>query len=246
MSAPAQKRKPQGIPPIHKIIKVADYHITTWLLLGACLQCFLVAVLPRKVALLPPIIVLLYRITRGYLAATGYIHNKIADGVHHEYMSSTFPAADGTLTAAPENQSIVVLVLASSFTHPNGRFSPGAPQIGAYFRKMWRDAEVQRDKYGFLGNTPGLVAEYDGVLNTYGPKSGSEEGRVTVYLSYWKTLDGLHAFAHGEAHRKGWLWWEGGAGKKFKHIGIMHEVYEAPAGHWENIFHNFKPFGIGE
>ena len=26
----------------------------------------------------------------------------------------------------------------------------------------------------------------------------------------------------------------------------MHEVYAAPKGHWENIYNNFKPFGMGE
>lgn len=30
------------------------------------------------------------------------------------------------------------------------------------------------------------------------------------------------------------------------HLGIMHEVYAAPAGAWENINVNFVPFGMGE
>lgn len=38
--------------------------------------------------------------------------------------------------------------------------------------------------------------------------------------------------------------WDRGAGEKFRHIGIMHETYEVPQGHWENISHNFRPFGI--
>ena len=30
------------------------------------------------------------------------------------------------------------------------------------------------------------------------------------------------------------------------HLGIMHEVYAAPPGSWENISVNFAPFGMGE
>jgi hypothetical protein len=45
---------------------------------------------------------------------------------------------------------------------------------------------------------------------------------------------------------KGQLWWERTAMKTYKHIGVMHEVYEVPAGNWENVFHNFRPFGIGK
>ena len=26
----------------------------------------------------------------------------------------------------------------------------------------------------------------------------------------------------------------------------MHELYYAPKGHWENIYHNFKPIGLGK
>jgi hypothetical protein len=107
---------------------------------------------------------------------------------------------------------------------------------------MWRDAEAQREKYGFLGNTPALVAEKSGTA--YGTRNNDDQGKTLVWLSYWKTLAGLHAFAHAEAHKEGWVWWDRGAGKKYPHIGIAHEVYEVPAGSWENIYHNFRPFGM--
>lgn len=66
-----------------------------------------------------------------------------------------------------------------------------------------------------------------------------------VVLSYWKSVEGLHAFVCGPAHREGWNWWNSTA-HKHPHLGIMHEVYAAPPGAWENINVNFVPFGIGE
>lgn len=66
-----------------------------------------------------------------------------------------------------------------------------------------------------------------------------------VVLSYWKSVEGLHAFARGPAHREGWNWWSSTV-HEHPHLGIMHEVYAAPPGAWENINVNFVPFGIGE
>lgn len=255
------------IPPLHKIIQSSDYTITTWLLLGATLQCLLSTFLPRNISLLPAIALLGFRITRGYLIATGICHNPMMEGVNLRYTTTQFPdPEDSAITRPRSDHSIVVLVLASTFHHPNGRFCPGAPQVGAYFRKMWRDAEVNASRYGYLGNTPALVAEVtflraqipdttcsltielqpDDGLGSYGTWNKHQKGRQEVYLSYWKTLDGLHEFAHSKAHRDGWLAWERGIKDKFKYIGIMHEVYEVPAGNWENIFSNFRPFAIGK
>ena len=58
-------------------------------------------------------------------------------------------------------------------------------------------------------------------------------------------MDGLLAFSTGPAHRDGWNWWNRVV-KEHPHLGIMHEVYDAPPGAWENIYVNFPPFGIGE
>ena len=64
-----------------------------------------------------------------------------------------------------------------------------------------------------------------------------------IWLSYWKDINHLRAFAYGDAHRTGWDWYN--AFKGHPHIGIMHEIYSAPKGHWENVYHNFRPFGLG-
>ena len=65
-----------------------------------------------------------------------------------------------------------------------------------------------------------------------------------VTLSYWRDLESLHAFAHGDLHREGWDWWNRNV-KRWPHLGVMHEVYAAPEKCWENIYINFPAFGLG-
>ncbi|KAH7063817.1 hypothetical protein BKA63DRAFT_526244 [Paraphoma chrysanthemicola] len=221
-----------------------DYTVSTWLLLGATIQSLLVALLPLRVALLPlrvallpPVMLLAFRFIRGFLIANGTLPNDVAKEVTHGAQTWQIPSEDKSLTNKGATESVVVLVLAATWTHPNGKFSPGSEQIGKYFDAMWDDAIENRDLYGFLGNTPSLMTVDDGTRQ-------DTKGMTTVYLSYWKTLDGLHKFAHGKAHMKGQLWWERGAMDEFPHIGVMHETYEVPAGNWENVYHNFRPFGI--
>lgn len=111
--------------------------------------------------------------------------------------------------------------------------------MGAYFDDMQLDAKNNRDKYGFLGNTPPMNTQDDGLRQ-------DTKGYTAMNVSYWKTLEGLHRFAHAGVYMKGQLWWENTAMKEFPHIGISHEVYEVPAGNWENVYMNFRPFAISK
>ena len=82
-----------------------------------------------------------------------------------------------------------------------------------------------------LGQTPPLVAGDDDCSNTM------------VWIAYWKSVDHLTAWAHGEVHRAGWDWFNAA---KLKHIGLQHETYMVPEGQWESVQHNMRPFGFGE
>jgi hypothetical protein len=64
-----------------------------------------------------------------------------------------------------------------------------------------------------------------------------------IWLTYWKDLERLQAFAHGESHR---ILWDGYLAKRFSNLGIMHETYHANGRDWETIYHNFHPFGMGK
>jgi hypothetical protein len=220
-------------------LRSADFNISTWLLLGATVQCALVVLLPRNIALLPPVALLFSRVLRTYLIANGTLSNPLMEDVYHGRRTWQIPSTDSTLATTGSSETIVVLVLAATWSHPNGGYSPGSDIMGPYIAKMWQDANENREKYGFLGNTPQLTAQEDASRQ-------DTKGRTVVYLSYWKTLEGLHKFAHASPHMKGQLWWEQGGMDEFPHIGIMHEVYEVPAGNWENVFHNYRPFGICE
>lgn len=236
---------PSRLLKLHKIIQVSDYTITTWVLLGATVQCLLTLLLPTRLALFPPILLLIHRILRGYLAATGYIPNLLSVGVNYSRTTVQIPSPSGSPASQPSNESLVVMVLTSTFTHPNGRFSPGGADLGPLFIAMWADAAANRETYGYLGNTPAMVAEPSSLYS--GPRNGDDRGKTMLWLSYWKTLDGLRAFAHAGLHRRGWDWWEsGGTGRRFGHIGVAHEVYGVPGGGWGCVAHNFRAFGLGE
>lgn len=65
-----------------------------------------------------------------------------------------------------------------------------------------------------------------------------------MYATYFRTLEDVHAYAHSPLHREAWEWWNQ-ITKSHPHLSIMHEVYQAPKNHWENIFINNHLTGIG-
>jgi len=65
-----------------------------------------------------------------------------------------------------------------------------------------------------------------------------------IFISYWRTIDDVLVFAHSPLHREAWNWLEKTT-KKHAYVGFNHELYEAPPGHWENIYMNFQPTGLG-
>ncbi|KAF6220418.1 hypothetical protein HO133_002850 [Letharia lupina] len=73
----------------------------------------------------------------------------------------------------------------------------------------------------------------------------AETSTTPISLSYWKDVESLRAFAQGPAQRAGWDCWNRTM-KSHPHIGIMHEVFAAPRGHWESICVNMEPFGMDQ
>lgn len=69
---------------------------------------------------------------------------------------------------------------------------------------------------------------------------------VPEYLSvqYWRSMEDLHAFAHGPLHREGWEWWNRTV-KQHPYLAIYHELYAVSGKHWETIYVNSEPSGLG-
>jgi heme-degrading monooxygenase HmoA len=98
---------------------------------------------------------------------------------------------------------------------------------------MLVNASQNKEINGFLGKTSKLMSSDEDCNNS------------VSWVTYWKDLASLQAFANGPLHSKGVQWYVKEVSKKYPHIGIFHEVYTVPKGHWETISVNMKPFGMG-
>jgi len=210
-----------------------DIAVSTWLLVGACLQILLVATLPTFLATTPALTLLLSRVLINISTRNGLLRDSSTKGVRLGRFSNQFPQPDGSLSPTPSDQEVVVFILGARSNHVNGRYAPGMAAVGEAYSEMWKDAEENREKWGFLGKTTGLKT------------SNLESNNATIWISYWKNLDSLERFAQGAAHKKGWDLFRQTT-KKYPHIGIMHETYAVPKGRWETIYINFLPFGMGQ
>jgi hypothetical protein len=76
--------------------------------------------------------------------------------------------------------------------------------------------------------------------------SNTDSRGVPEYLSvqYWRSIEHLHAFAHGPLHREGWEWWNRTL-KEHPHLAIYHEVFAVDSKNWETIYTNCEPTGLG-
>ncbi len=70
-------------------------------------------------------------------------------------------------------------------------------------------------------------------------------GSALITISYWRSIDHLHAFAASPIHKEGWEWY-GQIQRKWPHIGILHETFEAKKNGWENVYSHSWPVGMGQ
>ncbi|KAF1990759.1 hypothetical protein K402DRAFT_389670 [Aulographum hederae CBS 113979] len=206
--------------------------LTTWLSLGAIIQTILYLVLGR-LSFLPVFLLLLYRTGNTYLQATGRLPNPYMRDVIVSKVSAQIPSpSTGAFGSIPSNDSIVVFHLAARCNHPLGVLAPGMKDVGTYFTDMMADLEAHSEDYGMLG------------VQTYSGLGGRATNNETLIVGYFRSIEGVHKFAHGEVHCQGWDWWNRNI-KGLDHIAILHEIYEVPRGNWENIYVNSQPTGLG-
>jgi len=147
------------------------------------------------------------------------------DDVIMKKYSGQPPDSEGEYGSKPANSDVVVLLIGARCNHPLGILAPGMKELGEYFTQMVKDLETHDADFDFSGMTSWL--------NNGGRTTENE----IMAVGYFRSTEGLHAFAHSKYHREGWDWWNKHV-KQFPHLGLYHEVYHAPKGHWENIYVN--------
>ncbi|MDI1492628.1 MAG: hypothetical protein OHK93_004410 [Ramalina farinacea] len=209
--------------------------LSTFLAIGMFLQTITLTLFPKYLAAAPAVLFLIYKLI--YATPKSTQENPFEENVRHGKWSASIPNEDGTLPEKHAANGVVCFVVGSQFNHPAGIFAPGVKQLGDYFNSMWDDAEADPEHWGYLSRTPSLYSSSSA-------PSPDRRGNYLVTLSYWKSLDHLRLFATHSIHADGRAWWEK-TRSHWPHLGIFHETYVIPPGHYETIYENFVPFGMG-
>lgn len=209
------------------------FELRTWVAVGAVLQSLLLAVLPIQWAIVPAAFYLFTRIIDTVLVWNNWKENPHMAGVINGKSTAQFPGS-----TAPSKEPIVVIQLAARSNHALGSFHPWFKKIGDLFDAMIVDLEERSEEFGYLGSKVYLAVE----------RPTANEVMTVVYF---RNYEGMHKFSHeaGGIHREAWHFWNtvvNGPNSKIGHLfGIMHEAYEVPAQHWETIYGNYNPTGLG-
>ncbi|CDU26469.1 uncharacterized protein SPSC_06663 [Sporisorium scitamineum] len=206
--------------------------ISTWLLMGASLQCVLVSIFGARLIFGLPVLVLGLRLVKTILQAKGLLKNPYMEGVIPGRTTCHFPNKDGSYTGSPSNQSMAVLLISVRSNHPMGVLAPGMKELGAFFNGCVEWLEEDAHARGFLGMTSWLNCA---------DRAASNE---LLNIGYFRSVEDIHALAHHAIHRIGWKWWNESK-NKLDHICITHEIFAVDAGSWENVFVNAQPTHLG-
>ncbi len=212
------------------------------LMLGALCQLVVLAVIPARFALLPALAMLLHTVASTAMQATSPSRNSFLQGTVPGRTSAQLPAASYSPEAAgdaaaafgsqPAREGIVVLHLGVRFNHPLGPLGPGGKELAELSAAC--DARVMeraKESFGCLGATTWRGAE-----------RGAHNTLLSVY--YFRSVEGLNAFAHDKIHMDAWNWYRDFAkklGHGNVHIGIFHEAFYSAPGAYETIYGNMQP-----
>lgn len=166
--------------------------LTTWLCLGAAVQGLLFLAVGR-IALLPAFALLAYRAFVTYAMSIGWIRNSYMDGVIMKKFSAQFPDENGNFNGKPVSNDVVVLLIGTRTNHPLGMLAPGLKDFGGFFNDMAERLEKHGEEYGYLGMTSWI-------------NNGARETKNELLnVAYFRTTEGLEAFAHSKHHMDGYV-----------------------------------------
>lgn len=177
---------------------------------------------------------MLYRIIPAVLIAGGLMPNTELQYVQPGKTTVVFPGQDRSSGPDPSGHGLALLILGVRISHPLGVLAPGGKKAGDYFDSLLAELDAHPAENGWLGGT--LIQE----RNT----SPCSNAHLSI-IGYFKTMDHLHAYAHGASHREAWRWWNLNA-KDMPHIGVYHETFDVPAHHWEAIYLQTPALGLGK
>jgi hypothetical protein len=205
-----------------------NFEISTWLLIGAFIQGVVLLVVPYWWTLLLTALPLAYRGSRTFLITFKFIPNPYLQGVIHDFHTAQIPDIDGNFSDEPSSEQVAVLHLGSKFNHPMGTNTRAVRTFGKHFGQMNRDLDRSKATNGYLGGQ-----SYNRI---------DERGCIeNIFIAYFRRIEDIHDFAYGPVHRAGWEWWNKMPKDDLKYIGISHEIFLAPAHHWETVYLNFQP-----
>lgn len=119
------------------------------------------------------------------------------------------------------------------FSSPLGPFAPGFMDVCEFFDANVSELEKDPEKYGWLGSSSLYLSA--------GERYTAPQALVVLYF---KNVECLHKFAHGESHRTGWDWWNS-TYQKHPYLSIAHELFMVPKRGWEGIYINSHPTLLG-
>jgi len=208
-----------------------NFSVITWILVGASLQALAVYLFSSgRYILLVSTLLLSAKIIKTLLQAYSVTPNPYLQDVFAGRTTALLPNQETGEIETASSRKIAVLHLGAKSNHPFGYFAPQFKAVGGWLDKMNEGFDYGTTK-GFLGQT--TFHRLD--------ERGAPE---VVAISYWNSIEDIWAFAHGDLHREAWQWWEKTI-KENGYVGINHEIFEADAQHWENIYVNFQPTMMG-
>ncbi|KAH7048272.1 hypothetical protein B0J12DRAFT_109784 [Macrophomina phaseolina] len=209
--------------------------LSSWLLIGGLFQSLILALTPSAYAHIPMLAIfaiLGVRLIKAVFITYGLIKNPSLEGAILYKHAVQIPNADGEFSDVPASERVVCLHLGAKFHHPAGIFAADSWEMGNHLSKMICELDDNMDSNGFLGGSQWQSYDQRGALETN-------------FIAYWRSLEDVHRFAHGETHRKAWDWFNSLAKEQSALLGINHELFSSEPGQWEAIYSNFQPTLLG-
>ena len=180
----------------------------------------------------PIVLVLLVRLSYNLTITCGVVANPyIADAILHRVCAQV-PDLEGDFADVSSHERFVCFHLGAKVDHPLGIFAPNYGRINSYLGDMIEDLDSRLSVNGYMGGS--AWTRFD--------ERGATEYN---FICYWRSLEAVHEFACGAAHRRAWDWWKQLLPAESRHLGINHEIFVAEPSHWEAVYINFQPTLLG-